>query len=78
MKTNVLPDYLEVNVTGFPNGHGNFPENIYTGIVLDQGVLGADLVGKTILFSKVYKLIVSKTEVKYYVHKNAVIAVVSN
>lgn len=81
MKTDVLPDYLEVKLTGHPNGvAADVPEDLYTGSVLDVSAAApyavANLLGRTIVFSKVHRIIVNSAESKYYVHKNAVIAVV--
>lgn len=81
MKTDVMPDYLEVKLTGSPNiADASFvKEDLYTGTVLAQGLnsisLG-DLLGRAIVFAKVHKIVVSSSESHYYVHKNAVLAVV--
>lgn len=84
MDTKVTPDYVEVSLTGNPNNssaayknHNSVLENLYTGTVLDANSdYWAGYVGKTIIFAKVFKIIVSASETKYYVHKNAIVAVV--
>lgn len=81
MKTDVMPDYLEVKLTGNPNAADTsaVPEDLYTGTVIAQGTnmtAFPALTGRSIIFAKVHKIVVSSAESHYYVHKNAVIAVV--
>jgi len=79
MQTKVTTDYLEVDLTGSPENDKrvwkdqNFvQENIFTGKVLDS--TNPNEIGKDILFARVFKLIVSPTETKFFTHRNAVMA----
>jgi hypothetical protein len=89
MDTQVTKDYVEVTLTGNPSNsatayknHNSVLENLYTGTIVDiqdfvvDGYTSADIVGKTIIFAKVFKIVVSASETKYYVHKNAIVALV--